>query len=124
MECNLREKYMKKKTFNPLYILFALLVPVIVIMYFFKKGKKGIVVDRNEYDFQPEVEITPNGINQRQLKVLSYMRENGGVGKVSDMVKMFSETDRTLRRDLNKLEGLGVVKRSGSTKSVSYTLSK
>lgn len=115
---------MKKKTFNPLYILFALLVPVVVIMYFFKKGKKGIVVDRNEYDFKPEVEITPNGINQRQLKILSYMRENDGVGKVSDMVKMFSETDRTLRRDLNKLEGLGVVKRSGSTKSVSYTLSK
>lgn len=115
---------MKKNSFNPLYVLFALLVPVVVIMYLFKRGKKGVVLDRQSYDFQPDSEVTPNGLNERQLKIVAYMRENNGFGRVSDMVKMFSETDRTLRRDLNKLEGLGVVSRSGSTKSVSYSLSK
>jgi predicted HTH transcriptional regulator len=116
---------MKKNNINPLSILFIFLVPVIIFVYLFKvvfKILKKAPVKLPEYDFIPEKEVSPNGLNQRQLEIIEYMRNNKGVGRVSEMVKLFSQTDRTIRRDLNKLEGLGVVKRTGSTKSVSYTL--
>lgn len=103
-------------------LLFVLLIPVVIAIYFFQKFKsKNIVVDREEYDFVPDEDV--HGLNTRQMQVLDYMKRNGSEGRVSEMVKEFSETDRTLRRDLNKLEKMGLVKRSGSTKSVSYTLS-
>ena len=115
---------MNKNGFKVSNILFLLLVPVVVIMYIVKVIKgKNLVVANNDV-IEEEKGFVPQGLNDRQVKIVDYMRRNGGCGKVSDMVSLFSATDRTLRRDLNKLEGLGVVKRSGSTKSVSYSLSK
>lgn len=118
---------MKKNNINPLSILFVFLVPVIIFVYLFKvifKLVKKAPVKLPEYDFVPEKEVSPNGLNQRQMEIIEYMRKNDGIGRVSELVKMFSQTDRTIRRDLNKLDGLGVVRRTGSTKSVSYTLKK
>lgn len=118
-----------KKENNFRYLLFLLLVPVIVLVYLFKKKnakqdnyfRVEEVSDEQAENLEPQQTFASNGLNDRQMKILDYVSKNE-VGKVSDMVKIFSQTDRTLRRDLNKLEGMGFVKRSGSTKSVSYTL--
>lgn len=119
---------MKKNSLNPKYFLFLLLVPFAIFLYFFKifSKKRGVAVPvPQEFDFVPEPSVvTPNGLNDRQMAILEYMRGNNGIGRVSEMVTLFSQTDRTLRRDLNKLEALRVVIRSGSTKSVVYSLAK
>lgn len=109
-------------------LLFLLLIPVVIFMYFLgKKSKKlkeiEVIDDLKKDNLEPIQTFVSSGLNDRQMKVLGYISDNGS-GKVSDMVKIFSQTDRTLRRDLNKLEGMGFVKRSGSTKSVSYTLNR
>lgn len=109
-------------------LLFLLLIPIVVFMYFFNKKRKENALDQKidelkDENLQPAPVFASNGLNDRQMKILDYISEKGS-GKVSEMVTFFAQTDRTLRRDLNKLEGLGFVKRSGSTKSVSYTLSK
>lgn len=116
-----KEKILRK-------FLFILLVPVVVFMYFFYKKQKINMLnekldDLKDENLQPASVFVSNGLNDRQMKIMDYISEKGS-GKVSEMARFFSQTDRTLRRDLNKLERLGFVKRSGSTKSVSYTLSK
>ncbi|MCC7290114.1 DeoR family transcriptional regulator [bacterium] len=127
---------MKKQNYG--YLLFLLLVPVVVIYYLFmkKRGARRPVIVRRVFppkvkvqealkveNLKPESTFASNGLNDRQMRVMDYISERGE-GKVSDMVKLFAQTDRTLRRDLNKLEKMGFVKRNGSTKSVNYTLAK
>lgn len=126
---------MKEKNISK--ILFILLVPVIVMVYLYQLLKKKnsfstcCESETNTTDQLKNVEVdnfnetvVANGFNQRQLDILS-MLENGSDGKVSVLLKKFpGVTDRTLRRDFNKLESLGLVKRSGSTKSASYSLVK
>lgn len=105
------------KRVNPFSIIFFFLVPLIVIYYLFLRSKReanpqGIV--NNEVDL--------DDLNSRQKDIFKYIQRHGE-GKVSTMLNDFKGvTDRTLRRDLNKLERIGIVKRSGSTKSVVYRL--
>lgn len=112
---------MKKN--NYAFLLMILLAPATVLLYIYyvltKKKVKNSVVE-NVLNIETK-EISENGLNERQMNILEYIKRNGG-GRVSDMVDEFHATDRTLRRDLNKLENLGFVVRNGSTKSVSYKI--
>lgn len=121
---------MKSRDFSK--YIFLLLVPVAILYYIFILiKKKNLAIPVEKFDTletsmpkDSEEIITPNGFNKRQLDIIKYL-ENGESGKVSELLKLFpGVTDRTLRRDFNKLEILGVVKKSGSTKSATYTLLK
>lgn len=117
------------KKITPVYILFLFLVPVAVIYYIFlklnkKKGYEILEVDNNKRRTEiVETPVVPNGLNSRQLDIVAQI-EKTGEGRVSELMKIFKTTDRTLRRDFNKLESMGLVKKSGSTKSASYRLVK
>ena len=104
------------------FILFCLLAPVIVIYYLFLKIKdlrNNTNCCKNDSSCckeEKEVE-TP-----RQGKILKYLQTNKSA-TVPRLLTLFPNvTDRTLRRDLNKMEQQGLVIRNGSTKSVFYML--
>ena len=63
-------------------------------------------------------------LNDRQEKIFEMVKQNGEVTMqtVSDRVSDVSE--RTLRRDMNKLEKLGLIERFGKTKDSVYKLKK
>ena len=117
------------KKVNPAYFLFLLLVPISIVYYIFlvlrkKKTTPFVSLKSNERTIEiVDTHLMPNGLNPRQMDLIKYL-EIQTEGKVSDLVKTFGTTDRTLRRDFNKLENLGLVKKSGSTKSASYRLVK
>lgn len=63
-------------------------------------------------------------LNDRQEKIFEMVNHNGEVTMqlVSDHINDVSE--RTLRRDMNKLEKLGLIERFGKTKDSVYKLKK
>jgi len=104
------------------FILFCLLAPVIVIYYLVIKLKEFVgntnCCNENDDCCGRKQETA----NPRQDEILKYLQKNKKV-TVGQLLKLFPNiTDRTLRRDLNKMEKQGMVVRSGSTKSVHYTL--
>ncbi len=63
----------------------------------------------------------PAGINDRQAEVLNIVgsyKEGVEMGKVAGQIK--SVSDRTLRRDMAKLEEMRLVKRAGTTRDSLY----
>ncbi|MBI2356706.1 hypothetical protein HYV12_01490 [Candidatus Dojkabacteria bacterium] len=59
-------------------------------------------------------------LNGRQSKILSLITKGDGI-TTTDMLKVVrNTTDRTLRRDLNHMISLGLISKSGSTKSSKY----
>lgn len=63
-------------------------------------------------------------LNSRQKQLVSLLSKSNGL-TTTDILKQVSNiTDRTLRRDMNNLIELGVVKKSGSTKSSKYYIKK
>ena len=49
-------------------------------------------------------------LNQRRLKILNLIREDGHA-KVQDLSKIFKVTDVTIRQDLEELEKMGYIER-------------
>ncbi len=61
-------------------------------------------------------------LNVRQQKIQKYLKTKEMVS-VKDLVKGFPDvTTRTLRRDMAKLEALGIVKQKGKTKDSLYQI--
>ncbi len=62
------------------------------------------------------------GLNGRQEQIynLVKLKREVGMGEVSSLVK--DVTERTLRRDLNKLEKLGLILQAGKTRDAVYKL--
>lgn len=61
-------------------------------------------------------------LNARQQKIQKYLKIKERVS-VKDLVKGFPDvTTRTLRRDMAKLEALGIVKQKGKTKDSLYQI--
>ena len=52
-----------------------------------------------------------SGLNERQQQIVSLLQKNGEV-KTAELKEMFSVTDMTLRRDLEKLEQTSLLKRT------------
>jgi predicted HTH transcriptional regulator len=107
------------------HILFCLIVPFFVVYYIVSQLVEILMKLKNngnccEEKDEIKKEITSN--TPRQDQIIKYIQKNK-IATVPQLLKLFpTVTDRTLRRDLNKMEDSGVVLRSGSTKSVSYTL--
>jgi predicted HTH transcriptional regulator len=104
------------------FILFCLLAPVIVVYYLFLKIKdlrNNANCCKNDSDCCKEEKMVEA---PRLDKILKYLQTNKSA-TVPQLLTLFPNvTDRTLRRDLNKMEKQRLVVRSGSTKSVFYTL--
>lgn len=63
----------------------------------------------------------PAGINERQAEVLNIVgsyKEGVDMGKVAGQIK--SVSDRTLRRDMARLEQMRLIKRAGTTRDSLY----
>ncbi len=72
----------------------------------------------------PKKKKVGGALNARQTQLYRYITKSNGL-TTSDMLKKFSSvTDRTLRRDLNRLMASGIIVKSGSTKSSKYYQSK
>lgn len=116
---------MKRK--NTLLILFSFLVPFLIAYYIAivirdRVGRNKKIVKTERKNAKKIAVKAKKNLSTRQNNIISYISKKG-VGKVSDMAKTFKGvTERTLRRDLNKLEEDGLVVRSGSTKSVTYRI--
>ena len=61
-------------------------------------------------------------LTPRQKEVLSLLQKNKTVSMKDILKKITGVTERTLRRDLLKLQENGLAKKIGNTKSVSYSL--
>ena len=103
---------MRLKTDN-LKILALLVLVILIITKVFNLG-------RNNTSINKKIELRGISLNPRQeriLKLLNSKREitNSDIQSVVNHV-----TDRTLRRDLRKLEMEGFIKRKGKTKGTMF----
>ncbi|KKR06431.1 MAG: hypothetical protein UT34_C0001G0472 [candidate division WS6 bacterium GW2011_GWF2_39_15] len=60
------------------------------------------------------------GLNSRQKKLLDAISGSNGLNTMSMLKVVRNTTDRTLRRDLNRMMEMGLVYKQGSTKSSKY----
>lgn len=102
---------------------------VVGAVYFLYKSKnsdslvevsKGVPLKRREE--RKIKRIRDNGVelSSRLAEVYKYVSSMDGVS-TSDLLKKFKGvTDRTLRRDMNKLIDMELITKSGSTKSSKY----
>jgi len=65
---------------------------------------------------------TFKGLSSRQKRVYEIIRQSKKVEMRHLLTQITGVTERTLRRDLLKLQELGLVLKKGSTKSVTYLL--
>lgn len=69
-----------------------------------------------------EPEYSESDLNARQEVIVALIKEKGQVdmGDLDDHIKSVSR--RTIRRDLNELQDMGVIKKYGKTKSAYYKM--
>lgn len=68
------------------------------------------------------VRLKKGELGLRQKEILNYAKLNSAV-KMSDLSRVFKKvTPRTLRRDLGKLEQLGLLRQEGKTKDAIYKI--
>ncbi len=77
----------------------------------------------------PQKRVEPNinlsetkGLSSRQKRVYDIIKQNKKVEMRNLLGRISGVTERTLRRDLLKLQSLGLVVKLGNTKSVTYLL--
>jgi DNA-binding transcriptional ArsR family regulator len=82
------------------------------------KVKKSIVKS-----VEKDVEnLLKSDLSKRQIEVLNFIKLHSD-SKMSTISKVFNNvTPRTLRRDLSKLEQMGIVRQEGKTKDAVYKL--
>ena len=68
-----------------------------------------------------EENLKKRGLNDRQIKVIVYMKEKGSITN-REYQSLFSITDRTALRDLNDLISKGLVQKRGVKKGTRYLL--
>lgn len=107
-----------KMKITPLWVIvFILTAGIGVFFMMFHKNSKIIkqipITDRDHLD-----------LNERQRRVLSLFNRKSEIVMLDVSVAVRGVTKRTLRRDLNKLVDMGLIKRVGMTKDAKYTLNK
>jgi len=68
-----------------------------------------------------ELDLRTLDLNERQIKILPYLQENRFITS-EEHSKKFSITERTARRDLEKLVEIGYLEKTGKTKASKYSL--
>lgn len=105
-----KRKEEKSFSFWPIILAFILVFPL--ICFFKRKSTKNIeILKVEEEDFD---------LNDRQEKILKLLSSKGEV-TVEELMKIIKGvTERTLRRDMKRLEQLGLSEKQGSTKGSKY----
>ena len=85
------------------------------------KEKNGVMTVTFYKDKWNEENLKKLGLNDRQIKVIVYMKEKGSITN-REYQSLFSITDRTALRDLNDLISKGLVKKRGVKKGTRYLL--
>lgn len=68
------------------------------------------------------VKVSKGGLNSRQEQIFNYIKLNSEV-KMSSVSQIFNKvTPRTLRRDFEKLQQLGLVRQEGKTRDAVYKI--
>ena len=99
----------------PIILAFVLVFPLIFFLK--KKPQKNIEVPNFE---QEEV----FDLNDRQERILELLSSRGEI-TVEELMKTINDvTERTLRRDMQKLEQLGLSEKQGNTKGSKYIYTK
>ncbi len=99
----------------------------------FKKEKPNVrkIEKKKEVKEKPKVkkvlkkkEVKENNLNDRQNDILSMLKKEKEVKIENIMGEIVGVSERTLRRDMNKLEELGYSKKVGTTKACKYIFVK
>ena len=85
------------------------------------KEKNGVMTVTFYKDKWNEKNLKKLGLNERQIKVIVYMKEKGSITN-REYQSLFSITDRTALRDLNDLISKGLVQKRGVKKGTRYLL--
>lgn len=113
-------KYKKDEPGTPIWGfitgLFSVLTIVFLIFLFVKQ--KGVIKNESVKKSKPFKKIS--GLNNRQEKVLNLLKSKREITVDEALVDIKDVSERTLRRDMNKLESLGISKKEGTTKGSKY----
>lgn len=102
--------------FLPFLLLFA-------VVFFFVT----LLVKKRSERFVPFVEkkvVEEEKLNKRQREILDILSSKGEVTVDYLMENITNVTERTLRRDMKKLEEMGFSKKKGNTKGTRYIYTK
>jgi predicted HTH transcriptional regulator len=81
--------------------------------------RQRCVVKKDVVEVKPKLKRI-GGLNVRQQKVLDLLKEKKNITVEDILSNIKGVSERTLRRDMNKLESLGVSKKQGTTKGSKY----
>ncbi len=101
-------KVEKRKNFIFWPFVFAFFLVFFLLVFLRKKTVKNIVFD----------------LNSRQEKILEILSSKGEITVDELMGEIKGVSERTLRRDMGKLEELGFSKKQGNTKGSKYIYTK
>ncbi len=86
------------------------------------KMKEDMFIPRTREIEKATKNTNNNKLNLRQKKILNLLLEVKKIEMSNLKSEFINVTERTLRRDLSKLESEGLIKKSGKTKGSSYQL--
>ncbi|HRI05528.1 MAG TPA: DeoR family transcriptional regulator [Candidatus Dojkabacteria bacterium] len=110
----------KEKSFSSLLLLLGLLLGGALFILWLKGRKSPVLPALDEVEVQSADDGVVESTGNRQDALLNAIRKNPGIS-TSALQEFFPDvTDRTLRRDLNKLIDMKRVRKEGSTKSSKY----
>lgn len=116
-------KRLFKLIFSIVSFLLGILAAVFVVygMYREYRRKKKIVStpEFQEVKIKSKVQLD---LSERQREVYRLIESSKKVEMKDLLMRVKGVTERTLRRDLLKLQELGLIKKKGNTKSSSYEL--
>lgn len=97
---------------EPVWLFFIAFVGVFfLILFLFKKKDSNL---------QQESFLQEDSLNVRQEEILGILKLDGEVAVDDLMYKIKNVSERTLRRDMNKLQSLGFCGKQGNTKGSKY----
>jgi predicted HTH transcriptional regulator len=114
--------------FKNLIKTFGAVLGFITVLYLIldllQKDGKNFGAFENEDEDNPvdEVETKLLELSSRKQKIVKLLRSSGSVTVPSVSSHFADVSDRTIRRDMNDLEDIGLIERRGSTKATTYYL--
>jgi predicted HTH transcriptional regulator len=111
-----------KGPFKIILFVLNIIIGIIATIYLVLKFKSRRKKKSTQLPLIEDTTVTPQ--NTRTEEVYKIIKEMKEVDMAALLNKIKGVTERTLRRDLAKLQTMHLIKKSGSTKSAKYTLNK
>jgi predicted HTH transcriptional regulator len=120
-----------KKVLHILKIILLLFLLIgVAIKYFFTEDKVQKVINKkqtsksnNKNSSSRKIkDSVHNNLTQRQIDLLNFITKNKEVDMARLRINFTNITERTIRRDLSKLQAIGSIIKLGSTKQAVYKI--